>query len=78
MFAKNVKRPSALPQLFKPTGRPRGHTTCRSAPTKPETASYFPNPSAIAIARNTRVLSIRPRNCSAPGPIAVSTTSSAA
>ena len=36
------------------------------------------SPSAVTMVRNTRVLSIRPRNCSAPGPIAVSTTSSAA
>jgi hypothetical protein len=37
-----------------------------------------PSPSAVAITRNTRVLSMRPLNSSAPGPMAVSTTSSAA
>ncbi len=36
-----------------------------------------PRPSAVAITRNTRVLSMRPWNSSEPGPMAVSTTSSA-
>src|SRR5262249_33906419 len=35
------------------------------------------SPSAVAMTRNTRVLSMRPWNISAPGPVAVSTTSSA-
>src|SRR3990167_8208192 len=40
--------------------------------------AYWPSPSAVAIARNTNVLSTWPRKAAAPGPDAVRITSSAA
>ena len=66
---------AAAPRRSRRSGR------CRSTPQPGITAQRLgadARPSAVAITRKTRVLSMRPRKSSAPGPIAVSTTSSAA